>query len=252
MFDFTGKRVLVTGASKGIGAACAAMFASFGALVAVHFNRDLTGAQKVVSSISRAGHKAMSIQASLEVWSEAELLVDETERALGGLDVVVLNHGIWKGAAIDEMTQAQYDEMMDVNLRGFMAVAGAAARRMKPRRSGRIILIASTAGQRGEAMHSHYAASKGAIISLTKSLAPELAPHGILVNCVAPGWVDTPMSEGTLSDEQARSAVFATIPLGRVGTPDEIAGPVVFLASSAATFITGEILNVNGGAVLVG
>jgi 3-oxoacyl-[acyl-carrier protein] reductase len=252
MIEFNSMRVLVTGASKGIGAACARMFGSLGASVAVHYHHDQAGAQKVVTELIDAGRKAVAIQASLGVWSEAERLVDEAERALGGLDVAVLNHGIWKGAAIDEMTQAQYDEMMDVNLRGCMAAAGAVARRMKPRGSGRIIFIASTAGQRGEAMHSHYAASKGAIISLTKSLAPELAPHGILVNCVAPGWVDTPMSEGTLSDDKARAAVFATIPLGRVGTPEEIAGPVVFLASSAATFITGEILNVNGGAVLVG
>jgi 3-oxoacyl-[acyl-carrier protein] reductase len=114
------------------------------------------------------------------------------------------------------------------------------------------VLIASTAGQRGEALHSHYAASKGAIISLTKSLASELAPHGILVNCVAPGWVKTDMSAPALASAEGRAKVYATIPLGRVATPEEIAYPVAFVASEGATFMTGEIVNVNGGAVLVG
>jgi 3-oxoacyl-[acyl-carrier protein] reductase len=150
------------------------------------------------------------------------------------------------------MTADQYEETMDSNLRGIFSVVGAAARRMKKARAGRIVLIASTAGQRGEALHSHYAATKGAIISLTKSLSAELAPWGVLVNCVAPGWVGTPMTHATLANDAAAGEVLRTIPLGRVGTPQEIAGPVLFLAGPAATFITGEILNVNGGAVLVG
>jgi 3-oxoacyl-[acyl-carrier protein] reductase len=132
------------------------------------------------------------------------------------------------------------------------SVAAASARRMKERRAGRLVLIASTAGQRGEAHHSHYAATKGAIISLTKSLATELAPFGVLVNCVAPGWVRTPMTREALTDPKVQADVVRTIPLGRVATPEEIAAPVLFLAGPGATFITGEILNVNGGAVLVG
>jgi 3-oxoacyl-[acyl-carrier protein] reductase len=123
---------------------------------------------------------------------------------------------------------------------------------MKGRRSGRIVFVASTAGQRGEALHAHYAATKGAVISLTKSLAPELAPYGILVNCVAPGWVATDMTREALADPRERERVLATIPLGRVATPEEIALPIAFIASDAATFVTGEILNVNGGAVLIG
>ena len=123
---------------------------------------------------------------------------------------------------------------------------------MKARKTGRLVFVSSTAGQRGEAMHSHYAATKGAILSLTKSLAAELAPWGILVNCVAPGWVGTPMTEATMGDATERAKVLATIPLGRIARPEEIAWPIAFLASDAATFMTGEIMNVNGGAVLVG
>ena len=188
------------------------------------------------------------VRADLSTWSEGERLV----AASGELDAVVINHGVWKEAAIDAMTEAQFDETMNANVRGVFSVAGAAARRMKARKRGSIVLIASTAGQRGEALHSHYAASKGAVISLTKSLAPELAPFGIRVNCVAPGWVRTPMAAAALDDPAEAKKVLATIPLGRVGTPDEIAAPVVFLCTAGAGFVTGEIFNVNGGAVLVG
>jgi 3-oxoacyl-[acyl-carrier protein] reductase len=250
--NLQGKRALVTGASRGIGAATVRLFARLGAEVAVHYRSVPVEALAVVAEARAAGVRAEAIRADLSSWDEGERLVAEAERVLGPVDVVVVNHGIWKEAAIDAMTAAEYDETLDANLRGSMSVAGAAARRMKERKAGRIVFVSSTAGQRGEALHSHYAASKGAVISLTKSLAAELAPWGILVNCVAPGWVATPMSAGTLDDPKTRDPVLAAIPLGRVGQPEEIAWPIAFLASDGATFITGEILNVNGGAVLVG
>lgn len=241
-------RALVTGASKGIGAACAEAFAAAAWDVVVHYLADEAGARKTLERVEAHGRRGAIVRASLSEWREGERLVAES----GELDAVVVNHGIWKEAAIDAMTEAQYDETMDANLRGVFSVVGAAVRRMKPRRRGSIVLIASTAGQRGEALHSHYAASKGAVISLTKSLASELAPHGIRVNCVAPGWVMTPMSAPALADANERAKVLGTIPLGRVGTPEEIAAPVVFLCGEGAGFVTGEIFNVNGGAVLVG
>lgn len=247
-----GAIVLVTGASKGIGAATARAFAAAGADVAVHYRFDRVGAGAVVADCTKLGRRAVAISADLERWDEGERLVDAAERELGALDHVVVNHGIWKEAAIDAMTAAEYDEMMDANVRGAFSVAGAAVRRMKPRKRGHVVFVASTAGQRGEALHSHYAASKGALISLTKSLAPELAPFGIRANCVAPGWVLTPMSQSSLDDPESRKRVLDTIPLGRVGTTDQIAAPIVFLCTEGAGFVTGEIFNVNGGAVLVG
>ncbi len=242
------QRVLVTGASKGIGAACAEMFAATGFDVVVHYNTDEAGAREVLARVERRGAQGAIVRADLSKWSEGERLVAES----GEIDHVVLNHGVWKEAAIDAMTEEQFDETMNANVRGVFSVAGAAARRMKARKSGSIVLIASTAGQRGEALHSHYAASKGAVISMTKSLAAELAPWNIRVNCVAPGWVMTPMSADALDDPKERAKVLGTIPLGRVGQPEEIAAPVVFLCSGGAAFVTGEIFNVNGGAVLVG
>ena len=249
---FGEENILVTGASKGIGAACALLFGKRGGNVAVHYHLDRARAEDVANAVREGGRRAEAIAANLSVWDEGETLVAGAEARLGPLDVVVINHGIWKSAPIDTMTASEYDEMIDANVRGAFSVAGAAARRMKPRKKGQIVFIASTAGQRGEASHSHYAASKGALISLTKSLASELAGDGIRVNCVAPGWVDTTMSAPTLSAPDARRSALAGIPLGRIATPEEIAGPVVFLASALASFITGEILNVNGGAVLVG
>lgn len=245
---FDGRVVLVTGASKGIGAATARLFASLGARVAVHYRADRAGADAVLAACPGGA----AFAADLGSWDAATRLVDDVQATLGPLDVLVVNHGIWKGAPIDRMTERDYDEMLDANLRGVFALCGAAARAMRPRRRGTLVLVASTAGQRGEADHAHYAATKGAVISLTKSLAPELAADGLRVNCVAPGWVDTPMSADTLGDPAARARVFAAIPLGRVGTPDEIAAPIAFLASDLAGFVTGEIFNVNGGAVLCG
>ncbi len=252
MLGLSGKHVLVTGASKGIGAATAQLCGQLGAHVAVHTRSDEAGAASVAAEVRRCGPRAEVLLADLARWDEGERLVAESEARLGPLDVVILNHGIWKPAPIDTMTAAQYEATLDANLRGFMSVAGAAARRMKPRGAGRMVLVSSTAGQRGEAGYSHYAATKGAILSLTKSLAAELAPHGIAVNCVAPGWVGTPMTEATMAHPVEGPKALATIPLGRVAAAEEIAWPIAFLASERASFVTGEIFNVNGGAVLVG
>ena len=251
-FELTAQCALVTGASKGIGAAIALQLAAQGAKVCVHYNHDRAGAESVCARIASVGGEAIALQADLSDWDAGVRLVENCEGALGPLDQVIVNHGIWKEAAIDQMSAADFEETMGANLRGAFSVAGAAARSMKARRTGHIVFIASTAAQRGEALHSHYAASKGALVSLTKSLSSELSAYGVRVNCVAPGWVMTPMTELALGDAAERAKVLATIPMGRVAQVDEIAGPGGFLCSRAAGFVTGEIVNVNGGAVLVG
>jgi 3-oxoacyl-[acyl-carrier protein] reductase len=194
---------------------------------------------------------AATVHADLARPGEADRLVEEAESALGPLDTLVVNHGIWKKASLVDMTPEEWAETLAINLDGSYAVCRAAARRMAPRGRGVIVTVASTAGQRGEAHHSHYAASKGALLAFTKSLAAELGPSGIRVNGVAPGWVLTDMSREALSGESGRQAL-AKIPLGRPGTPEEVAGPVAFLASDLASYLVGEILCVNGGAVMMG
>jgi len=175
-------------------------------------------------------------------------------KSLGRLDIVVVNSGIWNAedAPIEALGEREWDEMIRVNLKSAYAVAHYAAAQMIAQKSGRMVLVSSAAGQRGEAFHSHYAATKGAVISLVKSLATELARYGILVNCVAPGWVDTDMSRPVLATKAGAKFATSSIPLGRAGTAAEIAGAILFLASDLATFVTGEVLNVNGGAVLCG
>lgn len=251
MISFSGKSVLITGGSRGIGAAAARMFAQAGANVAIGF-RDQVDAANMVLEDCRA-HKVSAIALAADVADQAQVeeMVKQVVTELGALDVIVNNAGIWKEAAIEQMTEAQLEETLKINLNSIFYCCRAAARQMIAQKSGVIVNISSTAGQRGEPLHSHYAATKGAAISLTKSLAVELAPHGIRVNCVAPGWVDTDMSKESLASPDA-AKILQTIPLGRVGTPEELAGPILFAASEWATFITGEVINVNGGAVLCG
>ena len=251
MIDLTGKSALVTGGARGIGRACCLMLARAGASVAVNYRVESPSANLLVDEIEGAGGEAFALAADVTKRDESEMLVDETVARFGSIDILVNNAGIWKSSPIEEMSDGEWDEMIGVNLRGTFNCVRAAVPPMKEARSGRIINISSTAGQRGEAFSSHYAATKGAVISLTKSLAVELAPFGILVNCVAPGWVVTDMTRDDLLGSR-RESILQTIPVGRAATADEIAGSVVFLASELATFITGEILNVNGGAVLVG
>ena len=250
MIDLAGRTALVTGGSRGIGKACCEMLARAGARVIVNYRVERPWAELLVQRIGEAGGQAWAVGADVALAEEANMLVDETVDRFGRLDVLVNNAGIWKGGAIEEISDGEWHEMLGINLTGTFNVIRAAVPYMKSSGGGRIINVSSTAGQRGEALHAHYAATKGAVISLTKSLAVELARDGILTNCVAPGWVETDMTEEAL--EQDRASIVSAIPLGRVARPEEIAGAVLFLASDLATFVNGEILNVNGGAVLCG
>lgn len=251
MIDLKKKVALITGGSRGIGAASAIMFARAGCDVAVNYRSEEKAAEEVVNRCKADGVRAISVRANVAKRSEVEKMFAEAMREFGRVDILVNNAGVWKYAEIQNMTEEQLSETIDINLNGLFYCCTAAARLMIEQKSGCIVNIASTAGQRGEAFHSHYAASKGAVISLTKSLAAELAPHNIRVNCVAPGWVETDMSHESLIGPD-REKILSLIPLGRAGTPEELAGPILFIASDLASFITGEILNVNGGAVLCG
>ena len=248
-----GKVALITGGSRGIGAAAVRMFAGAGARVAFNYLRAKTEAEGLVQECG--ADRCVAVQADLTGTASAEALVRAAVERFGALDALVVNHGIWPSddTAIDEMSDQQWHGTIAINLDSTFALIKHSVAQMKLQgNGGNIVLVSSTAGQRGEAGHCDYAASKGAVISMTKGLSTELAPFGIRVNCVAPGWVETDMTAGTLSDPERSKKVFAAIPVGRVGTPEEIAAPILFLCTQHAGFITGEVLNVNGGAVLVG
>lgn len=251
MLTLAGRVALVTGGSRGIGRAVAVLFGGLGARVALSYVRDEEAARTALAEVTAGGAGAVALRADLARPAEADRLVTETLARFGRLDVVVVNQGIWKRAPLLEMTEEQWQETLAVNLTGAWAVCRAAARVMAPGGSGNLILIASTAGQRGEACYSHYAATKGAVIAFTRSLAAELAPLGIRVNGVAPGWVLTDMTRDVLEGPDADAAL-RPIPRGRAGAPEELAGAVAFLASDLASYMFGEILCVNGGAVMAG
>ena len=254
MISLAGKAALITGGSRGIGAAAVKLFAQAGADVVFNYARRRDAAQQVEQEARKHGTRVESFKADLGRMADAKKLVTHTVERLGRLDILVASAGIWiaEDVPIEKMTERQWDETMRINLKSVYTVAHFAAAHMVAQRSGRIIAISSTAGQRGEAFHADYAATKGAIISLVKGLSTELARHNVLVNCVAPGWVDTDMAKPVLATKAGRKFALGQIPLGRVASPEEIAGPILFLASDLATFMTGEILNVNGGAVLCG
>ncbi len=253
-----GKVALVTGGSRGIGAATVQLLHEAGARVVFSYQKAADRAQTLVTKCGGEDY-CRAIQQDLTTVEDGEALVSQAAAAFNRLDILVVNHGIWPphDQPIATMSTAQWRGTMGINLDSVFGLVRAAARQMTgaPSHSGargHMILVASTAAQRGEAFHADYAASKGALLSLTKSLSSELAPQGILCNCVAPGWVRTEMSAGTLSDPEASKKALALIPLGRAAEPEEIAGPIVFLCTPWAGFISGEIWNVNGGAVLVG
>ena len=252
MNGLQGKRALVTGGSRGIGAATARLFAEHGVHVAIGYRSRSTDANALATSLHEEfGVNTVAHAADISTIDGAEALVDRAANELGGLDFFVGNAGIWPcdDVSLRDMTDAQWTRTMTENVGSMFFTTRAVIRRISDH--GRIVLVASTAGQRGEAYHADYAASKGAMISFVKSLAVELARKEITVNAVAPGWVDTEMVAEALESE-GRERIARAIPIGRVATPRDIAGPIVFLCSELARHITGEILNVNGGSVLCG
>ena len=251
MISLQNKNVLITGGSRGIGKACVELFLKAGANVAFTFRSAKNEADQVIADYT-GSVKLKHYKLNLANTNEIEKVIGIILNDFRNIDVLVNNAGIWKEAAIDQMTIDEWNEMMNINLTSTYLITKLIIPGMKKNKFGRIINIASTAGQRGEAFHSHYAASKGGMISLTKSLASELGQNNITVNCVAPGWVFTDMTTDSLADEKIFQKVLGDIPLNKVAQPEEIAGPVLFLASQLASHITGEILNVNGGSVLCG
>jgi 3-oxoacyl-[acyl-carrier protein] reductase len=251
-FGLAGKVAIVTGGSRGIGRAVVTLLSSFEAKVVVNYVRDEDAASATVALARKQGAEAVAIRGDVSQLVEAERLVNETLERFGRIDFLICNAGIWKGGPVETISEELWDQTFDINLKGTWSVCRAVVPVMKQQKFGRIVIVSSTAGQRGEANVSNYAASKGGQIAFTKSLAPELAGFGINVNCVAPGWVETEMTAEVVSNKQQLEAVNRTIPKGRMARPEEIAGPIVFLCSDWAEHITGEILNVNGGSVLCG
>jgi len=257
LLSLSGKVALITGGSRGIGAATVRMFTAAGAKVVFSYQKAQSQADALAKECGESNCRAVA--SSLDRPNSARALVADAVQHFGRLDILVANHGVWpaQDVAIDKMTDEQWRSTLSINLDAVFGLVKYTVAQMKaqPRTgsaAGHIVLISSTSGQRGEAFHCDYSSTKGALISLTKSLSSELAPAGIYVNCVAPGWVETDMSRRTLDDPKSGDQVRRTIPLGRVGTPEEIAAPVLFLCTEHAGFISGEIFNVNGGAVLVG
>jgi 3-oxoacyl-[acyl-carrier protein] reductase len=251
MIDLSDRRVLITGGSRGIGAACARSFAHAGALVMVHYRSNEAAAARVLGELQEISDRPhLEARADLSEPDEAGPLFERIRAEWGGLDCLVNNAGIWVHNPIDLLDDDRLEETWRVNLRAPFLCAREAVPLLRAADDGNIVNISSTAGQRGEAFYSPYAASKGAIIAATKSWSTELAPE-VRVNAVAPGWVDTDMCIEPFADG-GRERIEAGIPLGRVADVEDIAGPVLFLASPLARHITGEILNVNGGSVLAG
>ena len=255
--SLSGKVALITGGSRGIGAATVRLFAAAGAKVVFSYQKARSQAEALVNECGKTNCQAAA--STLDSPDSARALVADVVKTFGRIDILIANHGVWpaQDVAIEKMPDEQWRSTLSINLDAVFGLVKHTVAQMKaqPRTgtaAGHIVLISSTSGQRGEAFHCDYSASKGALISMTKSLSTELAPAGIYVNSVAPGWVDTDMSKPALDDPRTGNLIRRTIPIGRAGKPEEIAAPVLFLCTEYAGFITGEVFNVNGGAVLVG
>ena len=249
--DLSPRTALVTGGSRGIGRATAELLAEAGSKVAVNYRKDDRRAEEFVRQVRSAGGEALALAGDLSRPEEARQLVRDVLSAWGRLDVVVNNAGIWEEDRAGAGDLDTWDRTFAVNVRGAFALTDAAIAPIE-REKGSIVFISSTAAQRGEARHSAYAASKGALISYTKSLAAELGPRGVRVNCVAPGWVDTDMTAEALGGAESRAEIERSIPVGRIARPEDVAAAILFLVSDLARHVQGEVLNVNGGSVLAG
>jgi 3-oxoacyl-[acyl-carrier protein] reductase len=250
MIALPGRTALVTGGSRGIGRAVATMLAEAGADVAIGYHSRTAEAEQVAGEVRALGRRALAVGGDLADPATSERMAAAVGEGFGRLDIFVANAGIWpvEDVPLARLPPGRWRDTVAANLDAVYYSTRAALGLMG--RGGRVVLVASTAGQRGEAGHADYAATKGALIALTKSLAVECAPD-ILVNCVAPGWVDTDMAAPAFGGD-AKARIALTIPLRRIPTAEQIAGPIVFLCSDLASHVTGEILNVNGGSVLCG
>ena len=251
MIDLSARTVLITGGSRGIGAACVKLFSQAGAYVAFTFNKSKTAADKLINSLDSKS-RLKTYHTDVELEESINKTVENVLNDLGRIDILVNNAGIWEEGKIEELSLEHWERTIKINLTSTFLFTKAVIPQMKKNRFGRIINISSTAGQRGEATYSHYAASKGGIISFTKSLAAELGEFNITTNSVAPGWVITEMTDDVFSDKNYLQQEADKIPTKRIATAEDIAGSVLFLASDLARQINGEILNVNGGSVLCG
>jgi 3-oxoacyl-[acyl-carrier protein] reductase len=248
---FKGKTAIITGASRGVGRATALRLAESGANVVVNYLSAEEKANNVVELCKECGVDAIAVQGDVSLWADAHNIANKAIEKFGRIDLLVLNAGIWEGAPIEEMSEETWNKVLNTNLKAAWAMTKACVPAMKKQANGAIVLVSSTAGQRGEANYSNYAASKGGQISFTKALASELCPK-IRVNCVAPGWIETAMSRTVFEDADYKASVIKSIPLNRMAMTDDVALSICFLLSDWSRHITGEILNINGGAVLCG
>lgn len=253
ILDFSSTRALVTGGTRGIGRAIVRTLAAGGARVAVNYKSRGGPAEELGRELGERHFEHMLLRADVTQERAVATMVKRIGESWGGLDLLVVNHGIWERGALGEMSLADWRDTLSTNLTGAFILVNEALRLLTADESGgakRIIFVSSTAGLRGESFHSHYAATKGGMIALMKSLAVELGPKNITVNAVAPGWIETDMTTAYLEDRKERNRVVAGIPLGRLGEPEDVAAAVAFLASRQASWISGQTLVVNGGTPL--
>ena len=246
--NLTGKVALVTGASRGIGQAAAIELAKAGADIIVNFIGNEAVAQETVEAIEALGRKAIKIKANVGDADDVQAMVDEAYATFGHIDILVNNAGITRDGLLIRMKDSDWDEVLNINLKGVYLVTKAVAKLMVKQRTGRIINMTSVSGVTGNVGQANYAAAKAGVIGFTKTCAKELAARGITVNAIAPGFIETAMTD--VLPEKIKEGIAATVPLGRMGQPEEIAGVVTFLASDFASYITGQVLNVDGGMVM--